>query len=57
MDGKRPRLKPGTMVVADGREGQLLHPERPGCPDGPWVVLFADGMAGVFKQERMEAVE
>ena len=63
MDSKREglKLRPGlkVTVTVGGRrtEGQLLHPERPGYPDGSWVVVFDDGMADIFKRKEMEAAE
>ena len=63
MEGERAKLQPRpglkVTVTVDGRkvEGRLLHPERPGFPDGAWVVVFDDGMAGVFKLGEMEVAE
>jgi hypothetical protein len=63
MEGERAGLKPRpglkVAVTVGGRrtEGQLLHPERPGYPDGAWVVVFDDGMADAFGLEEMETAE
>jgi hypothetical protein len=56
-EGLKPRPGQKVAVTVGGRriEGQLLHPKKPGCPGGAWVIVFDDGMAEVFGQAEMEA--